>query len=262
MAVDDQRRLHRHPVQVAAWRGDDRTVVLSPSPDRPLPTVDDVALSLRHLADRGHHRAITSALHEHEHEPVLENGFTVHERLHLLRHDLQVLPAARPAPLRRAWRRDRPAVLALDALAFDDFWALDAKGLDDAIRATPVSRFRLHRHGHGDGPGGVHGDRAGGRHRGGGDPDVDAYAVTGRAGGRGYLQRLAVHPEHQRRGLGTALVADALGWLRRGGASQALVNTQERNSGALALYLACGFELEPAGLTVLARPLTDLRSGP
>lgn len=244
MAVDDHRRLHRHPVQVAAWRGDDHTVVLSPSPDRPLPTVDDVALSLRHLTDRGHHRAITSALHQHELEPFLQNGFTVHERLHLLRHDLHALPEAPPVPLRRAWRRDRPAVLALDVVAFDEFWALDAKGLDDAVRATPVNRFRLHRH--------DHGSRAG----------IDAYAVTGRAGGRGYLQRLAVHPDHQRRGLGTALVADALGWLRRGGASQALVNTQERNAGALALYLACGFELEPTGLTVLARSLTDPRSGP
>lgn len=246
MAVDDRRRLHRHPVQVSAWRGDDRTVVLSPSPDRPPPTVDDVALALRRLADQGHHRAITSALHHHELEPFLHNGFTVHERLHLLRHDLHELPEAARVSLRRAWRRDRPAVLALDGLAFDEFWALDARGLDDAVRATPVTRFRLHRH------------RDGSRARAG----VDAYAVTGRAGARGYLQRLAVHPDHQRRGLGAALVADALGWLRRGGATQALVNTQERNTGALALYLACGFELEPAGLTVLARPLAAPRSGP
>jgi GNAT superfamily N-acetyltransferase len=241
VAVDDQRRLHRHPVQVSAWRGDDRTVVLSPSPDRPLPTVDDVALALRRLTDQGHRRAITSALHQHELEPFLQNGFEVHERLHLLRHDLHHLPTPRPLTLRRAWRRDRPAVLALDGVAFDDFWALDPTGLDDAVRATPVSRFRLHREPDG--------------HR------VDAYAVTGRAGGRGYLQRLAVHPDRQRHGLGTALVADALGWLRRGGATQALVNTQERNGGALALYLACGFELEPTGLAVLTRPLTDTGAG-
>ena len=75
MAVDDRHRLHRHPVQVSAWRGDDRTVVLSPSPDRPLPTVEEVALSLRRLADQGQQRAITSALHHHELEPFLQNGF-------------------------------------------------------------------------------------------------------------------------------------------------------------------------------------------
>ena len=240
MAVDDRHRLHRHPVQVSAWRGDDRTVVLSPSPDRPLPTVEEVALSFRRLADQGQQRAITSALHHHELEPFLQNGFDVHERLHLLRHDLQHLPEVRPHPFRRAWRRDRPSVLALDGLAFDDFWALDARGLDDAIRATPVSRFRVRRSPDGDATGST---------------GVIAYAVTGRAGGRGYVQRLAVHPDHQRQGLGAALVADALGWLRRGGASQALVNTQERNTGALSLYLACGFELEPTGLTVLTRTL-------
>ena len=160
----------------------------------------------------------------------------VHERLHLLRHDLHHLPEGPSIPLQRAWRRHRPGVLALDGLAFDDFWALDARGLDDAVRATPASRFRIHRD-----PSG----RAG----------IVAYAVTGRAGGRGYLQRLAVHPHHQRHGLGTALVADALAWLRRGGADHALVNTQERNTRALSLYLACGFHLEPTGLTVLSRQL-------
>ena len=36
-----------------------------------------------------------------------------------------------------------------------------------------------------------------------------------------------------------------------------VVNTQERNEGALALYLATGFELEPTGLTVLRRDLVE-----
>ena len=55
--------------------------------------------------------------------------------------------------------------------------------------------------------------------------------------------------------MGRALVADALQWIRRGGARVAVVNTQERNAGALALYLACGFDLEPSGLTVLTLDL-------
>ena len=88
-----------------------------------------------------------------------------------------------------------------------------------------------------------------------------AYSVTGRAADRGYIQRLAVHPDHQRLGIGTALVADSLRWLRRSGARLALVNTQERNAGALSLYVECGFSPEPAGLTVLERLITD-HAGP
>ncbi len=143
--------------------------------------------------------------------------------------------------MRRAWRRHLAPVLDIDARAFDEFWALDRRGLDDAVRATPVARFRV--------TGGV------------GRP-ISGYAVTGRAADRGYLQRLAVDPDRHREGIGRALVADALGWLRRRGASVALVNTQERNAGALALYRACGFVDEPTGLLVLARDLADEPGSP
>ena len=81
--------------------------------------------------------------------------------------------------------------------------------------------------------------------------DVVGYAVTGRAGPRGYLQRLAVHPDHQRAGLGGALVVDGLRWLRRWGAKEVLVNTQEGNEPAVRLYEALGFQLRPEGLAVL-----------
>ena len=48
-----------------------------------------------------------------------------------------------------------------------------------------------------------------------GRPLVVAYAITGRAGDIGYLQRLAVDPDHHHRGIGSALVLDSLGWARR-----------------------------------------------
>ena len=79
--------------------------------------------------------------------------------------------------------------------------------------------------------------------------------MTGRAGPRGYLQRLAVDPDAQRCGIGSALVADALRWLKRWGAREVLVNTQEDNGGAVALYEHLGFRREAEGLAVLQRPL-------
>lgn len=235
MAIDDRRRADRRSLQVASWRGDAHVVVVSPAPDQPVPTVASVATEVARLRATGIRRLLTGALHQPELAPFLANGFVEHERLHLLRHDLIRLPdATRPVRLRRAWRRDQPAVLDIDTRAFDAFWALDRRGLEDAIRATPSSRYRV----------------AGGR----GETPL-GYAVTGRAADRGYLQRLAVDPRHHREGIGRALVVDSLVWLRRAGARVAVVNTQERNAGALSLYRACGFVEEPSGLTVLALDL-------
>lgn len=237
MALDDRRLRSPRRFHVSTWRGDHHVAVLSPAPDHPGPGAAAISAELARLHAAGIRRVLTGALHEAELGPFLATGFHEHERLHLLRHDLVRIPEAAPAVrMRRAWRRDLTSVLDIDTRAFDAFWALDRRGLDDAVRATPVARFRV--------TGAV------------GRP-ISGYAVTGRAADRGYLQRLAVDPEHHREGIGQALVADALGWLRRRGARVAMVNTQERNAGALALYRACGFVEEPTGLLVLERDLAD-----
>ena len=157
----------------------------------------------------------------------------MHERLHLLALDLDRAPAAPSLPLVKAARRDRAAVLELDDLSFDEFWRLGPVGLKDALDATPTSRFRIAR-----------------------DPRPRlAYTITGVAGRFGYLQRIAVHPDVRRQRWGHALVADALTWVWRHGATRAYVNTQLENTGALALYQSFGFEILPAGLCVLGRSL-------
>jgi ribosomal protein S18 acetylase RimI-like enzyme len=142
-------------------------------------------------------------------------------------------PAA--APVARALF-DR-ACAELDALAFDAFWRLDREGLRDARRATPVNRYRV-----------ALDD----------DNRVTGYAVTGRAGPTGYLQRLAVHPDQHHRGFGTALVLDGLRWARRRGATSTLVNTQMSNS-ALALYQSLGF-VEPRSRRARTRLEPDGRA--
>ena len=235
MAADDRWWGARARLQVSAWRGRDDTVVLTPVPDRPAPARSDIERELDQLAARGITRVLTGALHHGELAPFVSAGFTQRERLHLLRHDLQRLPEPTGSVRhRRAWRRDHPAVLAIDARAFDDFWTLDRAGLGDALAATPLSRFRVAT---GDG--------------------LVGYAITGRAGRRGYLQRLAVDPDHHRQGIGVVLVADSLRWLRRAGASAAVVNTQVGNDGALSLYLATGFVPEAHGLTVLSHGMAE-----
>lgn len=221
-------------LRIATWRGDERTAYLTPARGRP--TSAAVERSLDDLAQRGYRRALTAALGPAEQAPFLAAGFEVHERLHLLTRDL--VPHAdglgNGVPLRRGRRGDRPAVLALDRSAFPPFWQLDATGLDDAMSATPSARLRV-------------------AERPGAPRNLVGYAITGRAATRGYLQRLAVDPAEQRRGVASALVADALRWLRRRGAREVLVNTQEDNAAALALYESLGFRRQPEGLAVLLR---------
>lgn len=220
-------------MRIATWRGDTTTAYLTPTRGRP--TAAAVQRSIEELARSGYRAAFTAALAPADAAPFLDAGFSVHERLHLLRRAV-LDPPPLPAGLqpRRGRRNDRDAILGVDRAAFPPFWRLDAPGLDDALTATPSSRLRVI-------------DRSSA------EPGLAAYAVTGRAGPRGYLQRLAVDPASQRRGLASALVADALLWLRRWGAKEVLVNTQEHNDPALALYESLGFRVQQEGLAVLRR---------
>ena len=223
----------RERLRAGPWRGDPRVAYLNPVPGSPLPSAEFIRRCLRTLSRQGYDRVVTGALAPGEQSGFRAAGFAPGEHLHLLAHDLRTLPdVAESVPgivMRRAARADRIAVLELDAHAFDRFWRLDEPGLDEAITATPHSRFRVATE----------------------EERVMGYAVTGRAGRRGYLQRLAVHPDVQRRGVGGALVLDALRWLRRWRAERAMVNTQLGNEAALALYERAGFRREDGGLAVL-----------
>ena len=232
-AKADVIRWGRERVRTGPWRGDRQVAYLSPLPDAPLPSALFVRRCLEQLADRGYQRVITSALSPAEQAGFLGAGFEVHERLHLLEHDLHDVPRVDTAVLRRAAPEDQAAVLAVDGRAFPAFWRIDEASLGEALSATPNSRFRV------AGRAGV----------------VVGYAVTGRAGRRGFLQRLAVDPDHQRHGLGRALCVDALRWLRRWRVERAVVNTQMGNEAALALYESLGFRRETAGLSVLSAAL-------
>ncbi len=225
-------------LRVAPWRGDTTTAHLTPGRVRPTPAA--ITQVLDELAASDYGVALTAALPAAEQRAFLDAGFEVHERLHLLVRHLDDLPHLEPVPadLRRGHHADRPRILAVDAAAFPPFWRLDGPGLEDALAATPSARLRV---GTGEGP----------------PRPILGYAVTGRAGPRGYLQRLAVDPPAQGAGIGAALVVDGLRWLRRWGAKEVMVNTQEGNVAAVHLYERLGFRLQADGLAVLRRALGE-----
>lgn len=181
------------------------------------------------LAEAGYRHAVTNAMSPADAEALLGAGFAVRESLDLLGRDLTALPRA--AGRTRRTRR-LGAIAALDRAAFGPR-AFDEAALRDALDATPRTRLRVC-----------------------GDPTHPrAYAITGLAGWRAYVQRLGVHPESRRRGFARVLLVDGLRWARRRGARTAVVNTHADNDGARALYESAGFVALPRGLVVLERAL-------
>lgn len=237
-------RLGQDRLRLRPWAGDAGTgllILLSPgravSESTPAAAVD----AARTL---GYQRLRTSALSHLESPPFLHAGFQPCQQLALLSRPIQSGYSNRGAgfairkshrdasiSIRRVRRRDHPSVLAVDQAAFEPFWQIDRDGLLDALRATPFRHFRV-----------VRSD---------GDKALTGYAISGRSGPDGYLQRLAISPRQQGQGAGAALVMDGLRWMARWGATQAWVNTPEHNSGALRLYEHLGFEQVPPGLQVL-----------
>jgi ribosomal protein S18 acetylase RimI-like enzyme len=232
----DVIRWGRERIRTGPWRGDSHVAFLAPVPDAPLPSADFVRRCLAMLADRGFTRVVTAALSPLEQGGFLAAGFEVEERLHLLGLDLDALPPLPQIGLKRLGWQDRAPVLEVDRASFETFWQFDESGLGEALRATPRTRFR-----------GVSSPGSGER--------LAGYAICGRSGPRGFVQRLAVHPDFQHHGLGRGLLLDGLYWMRRRRVRRAVVNTQLGNAAALNLYQQIGFRREPSGLSVLAAGL-------
>jgi len=222
-------------LRISPWRGEPSTVqvvaVGGPAPDDQ--TINEM---MAHLADRGVTTVLTTALAHHDQQPFKVAGFQPVEHLALLHRalDLTIPPAPVRAVhrVRRLGARHLAEALAVDGAAFTgstDIWRFDTSAFAEACDATDVNRRRLVRR---------HGRTAG-------------FALTGRTARIGFVQRLAVHPDHQRVGVGSALLADALTWLIRHGVRDVWVNTQPDNRPAQALYGRHGFVPRDEGLAVL-----------
>ncbi|HEX6247477.1 MAG TPA: ribosomal protein S18-alanine N-acetyltransferase [Nocardioidaceae bacterium] len=73
--------------------------------------------------------------------------------------------------------------------------------------------------------------------------EVLGYVVTRSTGEVADLQRIAVRPDQQRRGLAHRLLGEALALAREDGVERVLLEVSTTNSGALRFYAAEGFEV-------------------
>jgi ribosomal protein S18 acetylase RimI-like enzyme len=184
-----------------------------------LPAPADIIGWIRDLGLAGYDTIRTGALGVQAGARFERLGFEAIQSLVLLEHTtLNSIDRAQTETVRLSVDDDREAS-RVDVAAFGAGWCIDPIGIGDVRSATPRHRARSV----------WIGDR------------IVAYAISGRDGRNGYIQRLAVHPDHQHRGHGAALVGDSLRWLARWRVQRVLVNTHTSNDPALALYHRVGF---------------------
>lgn len=224
--------------RVRTWPGEPRTAHLVLA-DHTM-VVSPVTLHdwLARLAQYGYTLMRTGALSPDAARAFTDQGFAPIQELALLRRELSrrdtfdVL-SHQLRPLRSS--RALAAAARIDHAAFETPWHLDENGITEALDATPHSRIRLAVNA---------------------NDDPAGYLITGRNGAVGFIQRLAVDPEHEGQGVASSLMCDSLTWLARRGVSEVLVNTHFDNSRALRLYARFGFVLVDEQLTVLERVLS------
>lgn len=188
-----------------------------------VPTTAAIDAAIAHATSRGARCIRTSALFPRATEVVLDAGFQPIDRLALLQRDLAVVDGLPdldvPTRAMSAWQHR--SVAQVDQVAFGPLWGNDAVSIREIRRATPEHRARVIRR----------------------DAGIVAFAISGAAGDKGYLQRLAVDPAYRRESIASALVVDALCWMHDAGLRSVLVNTGRTNGPALTLYASLGFEL-------------------
>jgi GNAT superfamily N-acetyltransferase len=170
-------------------------------------------------------------------------GFNTSQKLTLLeRSDIgevvvaQPLRSARPRfPLTRMPSQSMvDAILRIDRAAFGDEWMMDQQTFREALHATRWARIFTSYV----------------------DGELSGFVIAGVTDSYGFIQRLAVHPDFQRRGDASSLVQNSLAWIHSRGCRSTVVNTEVSNAAALSIYEQNGFVPLDYNLSVMDRQLS------
>ena len=172
------------------------------------------------LARKGRFIAAAIVLQEWYHGLLLASGFSSRQSIVMLEREEQILSGASlPTGLsiRALMQYDLPAVVEVDAAAFDPLWQNSLSSLEWAYPQAVLSTVAEM------------------------DGKVIGYQFSTRNPLGVHLARLAVRPAVQGRGVGRALVANLIQQVEQHGMSRLTVNTQSDNAASLALYKRTGF---------------------
>jgi ribosomal protein S18 acetylase RimI-like enzyme len=75
------------------------------------------------------------------------------------------------------------------------------------------------------------------------DGEIIGYELTTANHFSAHLARIAIHPNYQKKHVGSSLIFEMINYFKRKGIDQITVNTQDNNKSSLALYKSMGFEL-------------------
>jgi ribosomal protein S18 acetylase RimI-like enzyme len=210
----------REHLPVLAVRG-----VWCPDPRLP-PLMIDLADVAR---EQGFERLLGPLVPEEAVGPYQAAGMDVAHRIVVCRQRIPRSQAADPQRgvfIRGGTAADEEAVLAVDAATFDDFWRYDRPGMRELMAAERLAVA----------------EESGG---------IIGYTLCTIHGTEATIARLAVLPAAQGRGVGRALLREALAHLAGNGARAVTLCTQEENRASRRLYLREGFSESP-GLLVSA----------
>jgi len=170
-------------------------------------------------------------------------GFNTSQKLTLLeRPDTGAIAVAQPLRAIRsrfpASRMPAPstveAILRIDRAAFGHEWMMDEQTFREALHATRRAR--------------IFGSYV--------DGELSGFVIAGITDSYGFIQRLAVHPNFQRRGDASSLVQNSLAWIHSRGCRSTVVNTEVSNAAALSIYERNGFVPLDYNLAVMERRLS------
>jgi [ribosomal protein S18]-alanine N-acetyltransferase len=151
--------------------------------------------------------------------PYLRERMQLSQRITAIQgHSRSVLPADAPlgATIRAGTVADLPAVTALDAVCFDEFWRYGPAEIDELFGAERLAVAQND------------------------DGQLIGYTLATVSRGTATLGRLGVAPSARGHGVGRALVSDVARWAESLGAEVLSLCTQEENSAARRLYQATG----------------------
>jgi ribosomal protein S18 acetylase RimI-like enzyme len=167
-------------------------------------------------------------------EELWRRGFKTREWIIVLERPGGELPVVPPTPaqLRPTQRNDLLSLVTLDTLAFDQIWHKSAGNFTEALSKN--NSFMLAE---------LEGQLVG-------------YEWCEIHLPRAHLNRLAVHPDYQGRGIGAQLLQQAITDALASGATKITLNTQENNHRSRALYQRFGFVVTNQRMPALVKTLT------
>lgn len=220
----DQLRLTGGRVQARAqrWPRDPSAAQLQLLDLEQVPSATQFDAWLRDLGRQGISVVRTGAMTPYQAAEAEEAGMRCVQQLALLEANPPFIERGSSLRTRPMRRSEHGALAEIDVAAFGELWGLDDRSLRQVCSATPTYRARVVV-----------------------DPSSPrtpiGFLICGAHARVGYVQRLAVHPDHQRLGAARALLDDALAWFRELDATEVYVNTHVENDRALALYASYGF---------------------